>query len=70
MAIAWRLPWQSSRTHHHRDRVRHLELVLVTLNYRFTAQEYCNQPRDSGAAVVIYVGSITALSTSRMTYRG
>jgi hypothetical protein len=65
MAITWRLPWQSSPTHHHRDRVRHLELALVTLNYRF-----CNQPQDSGAAVVIYVGSITAHSTSRMTYRG
>jgi hypothetical protein len=39
------------------------------LNYRFTAQEAFNQPRDSGAAMVIYVGSITAFSTSRMTYR-
>jgi long-chain acyl-CoA synthetase len=38
-------------------------LVLVTLNYRFTAQEYRNQIRDSGAAAVIYADSIAALST-------
>jgi long-chain acyl-CoA synthetase len=38
-------------------------LVLVTLNYRFTAQEYRNQIRDSGAAAVIYVDSIPAVRT-------
>lgn len=36
-------------------------LVLVTLNYRFTAQESRNQIRDSGAAAVIYAESIPAV---------
>src|ERR1700730_9735857 len=47
MAIAWRLPWQSSRTHHHRDRVRapfgtgasHIELPLHRTEMPYPASE-------------------------------
>lgn len=38
-------------------------LVLVTLNYRYKAEEHRTQIRDSGAAAVIYAESITELST-------